>query len=73
MKTVNFTIELADDEEILRFEHWLKDLVNVKDLTILPDTRDLYDTDRKFRELCMKEKAARRYKNDYINKHNFKK
>jgi len=41
---------------------------SMTDFTKLPDTTELYENDRTFRELCIKLKAARRYKNDYINK-----
>jgi hypothetical protein len=67
MVTVNFTIELESDEELLRFECWLGDLVKVKDLTILTDTKELYESDSTFRKLTKAYKDARRLRNDYIN------
>lgn len=71
MITVNFTIELEDNEELMRFEYWLKDLVNVKDLQIIPDTKDLYENDTHFRKITKIYRDARRVRNDYINEHNF--
>ncbi len=64
---VNFTVELEDNEEYLRFKNWLEQHIAVSDFRILPDTTKLYDTNTTFRELCKAEKMAKRAKNDYIN------
>jgi hypothetical protein len=40
MVTVNITLELENNEEVLSFEHWIKQYVNVKDLTILPKLKN---------------------------------
>ncbi len=71
MRKVNITIEMHE-EEILGYESWIREQTPVNDLTILPDTEKLYKDDSNFRELCMKVKSAKRVRNDYINKHNFK-
>ena len=69
MKKVNFTIELESDEEILRFEYWIKGVgVEVVDLTILPDTTKLYEDSAHFRKLCKDAKISKQIKNDFINK-----
>ena len=68
MKKVNFTIELESDEEILQFECWLEQHVNITDITILPDTKELYEDNAHFRKLCKDAKIAKQIKNDFINK-----
>ena len=67
MKKVNLTIELVDSDEIYRFEKWIKEYVNVTHFQILTDTKELYDSDSYFRQLCKDEKTIKRIKNDYIN------
>lgn len=71
MKTVNFTIQLEDDAEVSRFEHWLEQYVNIKDLKILPDTKALYENNAHFRTLTQKYYDAKRVREDYINEHLF--
>lgn len=66
MKVVNLTIELDSDEEVLRFEQWIKGYVNLRDLQILPDTTELYKDDSVFRKLASNYKKARSAKNEYI-------
>ena len=68
MKTVNLTIELQDEKEVLAFENWLKQYVNIKDIIILPDTKELYESDKHFRDLTKSYKDARKARNNYINK-----
>ena len=41
MKTVNFTIELNDEEEISQFEYWLREQVKVKYFRVLPNSDHL--------------------------------
>ena len=72
MVTVNITLELENNEEVLSFEHWIKQYVNVKDLTILPDTKELYENDCHFKKLTKKYYEAKKLRNDYINDKNFK-
>ena len=72
MVTVNITLELENNEEVLSFEHWIKQYVNVKDLTILPDTKELYENDTHFKKLTKKYYEAKKLRNDYINDKNFK-
>lgn len=71
MVVVNLTVELDSNEEVLSFEHFLKQYVNVKDLTILPDTKELYENDTHFKKLTKKYYEAKKIRNDYINKNNF--
>lgn len=41
---------------------------SLKDFQKLPDTDKLYESDRTFRELCMKVKGAKRARDDYYQK-----
>ena len=68
MKKVNFTIELDSDEEILQFENFMKQYVNIIDLVILPDTKELYANDTHFKEMTKKYYSLKKVRNDYINK-----
>ena len=73
MKKVNLTIELESNEEIQRFESWIKDVgVNVIDLTILTDTKELYESDEHFKDITKQYYAIKRIRNNYINLNNFK-
>ena len=64
--TVTYRIEFIDELEQLRFEQYIKPVANIKDIHVLKDTSKLYEEDSHFRELCAKEKAAKRAKSDYI-------
>ncbi len=72
MKVVNLTIELESSEEVLAFEHWLRDSAKVKDFQILPDTKELYENDSHFKYLAKKYYECKKLRNDYINEHNFR-
>ena len=71
-RIVNFTIELETDQEVLDFEVWLERYVKIKDVTIIPDTKKLYETDSHFKKLTSEYYKAKKIRNDYINNHNFK-
>ena len=63
----NFLIEFEDTDECDRFELWLRQYVDYQ-VTRLPDTSELYETDENFRKLCGGLKIAKQKYNDYINK-----
>jgi len=70
MRTIIATFEIEDNDMI---EQKLFDSLqcqSLKDFKKLPDTNDLFENDRTFRELCMKVKAAKRARDDYY--HNYK-
>ena len=67
-RTIIARFEIEDNDVI---EHQLftaLDGIGCKDFQKLTDTNELYETDRTYRELYMKYKAAKRTMNDYINK-----
>lgn len=70
-RTIVVTFEIEDNDLV---EHELFNSLqceSFKDFRKLPDTKELYESDSKFRELCMKVKAAKRYRDEYINDKNF--
>ena len=67
----NFLIEFDSLEELHQFEEWLKRYIKF-DVTILPDTKAMYDNDPNFRELTKHLKDCKKIYNDYINEHNGK-
>ena len=68
----NFLIEFETIEEFYEFETWLKRHLKF-DVTILPDTKELYDKDPNLRELTKHLKECKKIYNDYINENNYKK
>jgi len=70
MKRVNFTIELVDEREVERFEVWLKEYTKVISVSILPDTKEMYEEDSVFKCMVKEYKKARKIMDDYINSHN---
>lgn len=72
MKKVNLTIELRDDEHIYHFEKFIRKNVEVKDFTILSDTKELYENDPAFKKIITDYRRVKKIRNDYINEHNFK-
>jgi hypothetical protein len=66
MAVVNLTIELNEDE-IPYFENWMRQNVEVKDFTIIPDTKELYANDNTFKSLCKKVSDAKRVRDLYYN------
>ena len=69
MKTINVTLKI-NECELTRFESWLRHSLDVVDLRVVPDTEELYKTDKTFKKLVKKYKDAREQKNIYINEHN---
>ena len=70
MKKVNITIELKE-EDIIMFNLFMDARFKVIDFIILPDTKNLYETDPTFKALTKEYYKAKKVRNDYINKHNF--
>jgi len=63
---LNLTIELAP-EEVNNFENWLRNNVEVIDVKVLPDTKNLYDTDPVFQKIVKGVKDAQLIRDRYIN------
>ena len=68
-RTINCTFKvLAKDENYI--ENELRQVVNVIDFKVVPDTDYLYEHDQVFRKLVKIEKQAKKEKQEYINKNN---
>ena len=67
MKTINLTISELTDDNIYHLENFLRDHYAVKDFKILPDTKELYDTDPYFQKMTKKLRADRLAIDRYIN------
>jgi|TARA_R110002153_G_scaffold16909_4_gene59271 DNA-binding transcriptional regulator LsrR (DeoR family) len=63
---INITIEM-ESLEVVNFERWLRENVNVKDFTVIPDTNELYQNDNTFKSLCKKVSDAKRVRDSYYN------
>ena len=71
MRRINITIEIEDSNELeYALELELKETFgsSIISYTRLPDDKQLYLNDNKYRECCMKVKAANRAKYEYFDK-----
>ena len=68
-KVINMTFKL-NVLEIIRFESWIMQQVEVINFKILPDTDALYESDNTFKKLVKQVKKAQRVRDDYINDKN---
>ena len=65
---VSFTINISE-QDFIEAEKFLYNNFDVKDFRILPNTENLYETDKAFQKLIAEKKKASRVINDYINNH----
>lgn len=72
MKTINITLKI-EENQLLNFENWLRQNLEVIDLKILPSTENLYKSDDHFKKLVKAVKVAQRVRDLYINDHNYDK
>ena len=63
---VNLTIEM-DALEVVNFENWMRENVDVKDFSIIPDTKELYENNATFKRLCSKVKEAKKTRDEFYN------
>jgi len=68
-KTINVTLKI-DDTELINFESWLNQQLEVIKLVIIPDTNELYESDEYFRNIVKSVKKAQKIRDEYINKNN---
>ena len=64
--TVNITLNI-EDYNLVQFENWIRENVDVKDFKIVPNTDDLYESDNVYKSLCKKVSQARRTRDEYYN------
>lgn len=68
MRTIIATFEVEDNDLIEHKLFTTLDSLGCKDFQKLPDTKELYENDSNFRELCKKVKEAKKTRDDYYNK-----
>lgn len=73
MRTIIATFEIEDNDLIEHKLFTMLDSLGCKDFQKLPDTKELYENDHNFRELCKKVKEAKYQRDTYINKQKLKK
>lgn len=66
VKLVNITLEVID-HNVTGLESHLREHFKVISYKIIPDTKQLYETDPMFRKLVKAEKKSRVIKEKYIN------
>lgn len=69
METVNITLKI-EREQVINFENWLRENLEIIDFKILPDTLNLYNNDVTFQKLVKNVKKAQKERDKYINDHN---
>ena len=69
MRTVNVTLKI-DEHELVNFESWLRQQLEVVSLKIIPDTEQLYLNDPIFKKLVHNVKMCTKLRDEYINKVN---
>ena len=69
--TVNLTLKI-DDTNLTDFESWLRNHLEVIDVQIVPDTKQMYLKDVHFKKLLKQKKDLQRTTWNYIMKNNHK-
>ena len=68
-KTINITLKI-DDVDLINFESWLNQQLEVISFKIMPNTEKLYETDEYFKNIVKQVKKAQKIRDKYINEHN---
>lgn len=69
--TVNLTLKI-DDTNLTDFESWLRNQLEVIDVQIVPNTKQMYLKDVHFKKLLKQKKDLQRSTWNYIMKNNHK-
>ena len=69
MKTVNIVLKIKD-QDLNELDEALRELYEVIDFKILPNTEKLYKENRHFKKLVKIVKDAQRIRDKFINEHN---
>ena len=64
---INTTFKIQGRDRV-PFENAMREMVNVIDYRVVPDTKELYENDITFRKLVKAESIAKKNKQEYINK-----
>jgi uncharacterized protein involved in propanediol utilization len=71
METINITLKI-DKSEVVAFENWLHQQLEVISFNHIRDTSQMYKEDATFKKLVKAVKEAQRVKDDYAIKNNNK-
>jgi hypothetical protein len=69
MKTVNIVLKVKD-VDLNELDEALRELYEVIDFKVLPNTEKLYEENTHFKTLVKKVKQAQRVRDEFINNHN---
>ena len=69
--TINITLTELDEHQVYHLEAYLRKQYAVIDYKILPETKELYNTDPTFQKIVKAVKSAQKTRDIYINEHNF--
>ena len=69
IETVNFTVKIKDID-VFKLKKLLSEFTDVVDLNIVPDTSQLYETDKHFQKLVKEIKKAKEKRDIYLNDNN---
>jgi len=69
MKTINVTLEISE-MHLTDLERYLERTFNLISFRVIPDTVDLYENDKYFKNIIKNVKKATQIRDNYINQYN---
>jgi hypothetical protein len=67
--TLNVTVKI-EKSQVLNFEYWLSEQIEVLSFKIVPNTEKLYEKNPIFKKLVKNVKEAQRVRDEFINDFN---
>jgi hypothetical protein len=71
METINITVKLSK-HQVVKFQQFIEEHVEVLDFKILPDTQKMWDEDEVFQSIVKEQKKHNKLVSKYINDNNNK-
>ncbi len=71
METINITVKLHE-HQVVKFQQFIEEHVEVLDFKILPDTQKMWDEDEVFQSIVKEQKKHNKLVSKYINDNNNK-
>lgn len=68
-KTINCVFKVKDIE-LVEVENEMRQVLEIVDFRVIPNTDELYEKDEHFRKILNKLKSIKKERDSYINKHN---